>query len=392
MDYETPLFYRVMEYARAADRDVIDLVSGSPDWDPPEAFRDGLREYADTDQSAFDYGPSPGLHRLRQQIADHHGVSIERVVVTNGTGEANHLAMATGLERFPGNEVVLTDPVYPYYAGRTNLLDAESRFVPVDADDRLDPETLRAAVSATTSVIVVNTPNNPTGGVYDGSAMGKFVDIARTNDALLVSDEVYNRFDYSGRFSSALAADSTGSGPNVVVTSAFSKSMAITGARVGYGLFPTGDTENAGGSVEGAAGNPPDESFVDRVRSRHMLMNVTGSRPVQYAVSRAIEETPASYYERNRQRMADRIDRFCNALDALGAQYHRPDGAFYVLADLPGIGGSLEDAFGLIDEAGVAAMPGEAFGQARADHLRFSLLTPRYEAAVERIADALDRR
>ena len=379
MDYETPQFFRLMEYARAADRDVVDLVSGSPDWEPPAAFREGLREYADMEESAFNYGPSEGLLELREQIAAHHGVAVERVIVTNGTGEANHLAMTTALERDAGSTVVLTDPVYPYYAGRANLLDADARFVRVDDENRLDPATLREAVTPETAAIVVNTPNNPTGAVYGTTAMAEFAAIAEQHDAVLVSDEVYERFDYAGRFASAL---DTGS-PNVVVTGAFSKSMAITGARVGYGIFPADAGPEGAPKVDGA-------TIAERARTRHMLTNVTGSRPVQYAVSRALDETPESYYATNRDRMAERIDAFCAVLDRIGAEYRRPEGAFYVLASLPGIGGSLSDAFDLIDEAGVAAMPGAAFGEARPDHLRFALLTPRFETAAARLAEYVD--
>jgi len=369
MDYETPQFYRVMQYAARADRDVVDMVSGSPDWDPPAGVREGLSEYADADAADFQYAPSRGLGGLREQIAARHGVGADRIVVTNGAGEANHLAMTGGLDRFEGDEVVLADPVYPYYAGRANFLDAETTFVPVDGDGRLDPDGVRAVAGDETAVIVVNSPNNPTGAVYDADAMSEFAAIAEGNDALLVADEVYDRFDYSGRFSSALDVDS----PNVAVTNAFSKSMAITGFRVGYAVFPPTDGPTGG--------------LVERATTRHMLTNVSGSRPAQYAVERAMETTEARYYEAARDRLRTRIDSFCDALDAAGATYSRPDGGFYVLARFPDFPGTFDNAERLIDEAGVAGMPGAAFGEARADWLRFSLTTPRVETAAGRLVD-----
>ena len=367
MDYETPQFYRVIQYAARADRDVVDMVSGSPDWDPPDGVREGLREYAAADPADFQYAPSRGLDGLRAAIADRHGVDDSRIVVTNGAGEANHLAMTGGLDRFDGGEILLADPVYPYYAGRANFLDAETTFVPVGTDGRLAPDAVRAAASSETAVIVVNSPNNPTGAVYDAGAMAAFAAIAEANDALLVADEVYGRFDYSGRFSSALDTDSE----NVVVTNAVSKSMAITGFRVGYAVFPP---------VDGPTGD-----LVERATTRHMLTNVSGSRPAQYAVQRAMAETPNRYYENARRRLRDRIETFCDALDEAGATYTRPDGGFYVLARFPGFAGTFENAYRLVDEAGVAGMPGEAFGRARADWLRFSLTTPRVETAADRL-------
>ncbi|GGN86162.1 pyridoxal phosphate-dependent aminotransferase [Haloarcula pellucida] len=368
MDYETPQFFRVMQYAARADRDVVDMVSGNPDWDPPEGVRDGLRDYAEADADAFQYAPSRGLKSLREEIAARRGVDVSRVVVTNGAGEANHLAMTGGMDHFPGDEILLTDPVYPYYAGRASFLDAETTIVSVDEDGHLDPDAVRAAASEETSVVVVNSPNNPTGAVYGADAMAEFVAIAEEYDALLVSDEVYDHFDYAGRFTSALEQDS----PNVVATNSFSKSMAITGFRVGYAVFP---------SPDGPAGD-----LVDRAGTRHMLTNVSGSRPAQYAVERALRTTSPEYYAKCRRRLERRIDTFCGALDAAGAEYNRPEGGFYVMARFPEFAGSFANVYELIDDAGVAGMPGEAFGESRSDWIRFALVTPRIEEAAERLA------
>ncbi|MHB9288292.1 pyridoxal phosphate-dependent aminotransferase [Halobacteriales archaeon Cl-PHB] len=367
MQYDRPQFFRVMQYATAADRDVVDMVSGGPDWDPPEALREGLRRYADADPEQFQYPPSVGLTPLREEIADRRGVDRAQVVVTNGAGEANSLAMTTGLETMPGTEILLADPVYPYYAGRAALLDAETTFVPVAADGHLDPADIRQAASHETAVIVVNTPNNPLGVTYDAAAMDALVAVAEENDALLVSDEVYDHFDYSGRFESALSVDS----PNRLVTNSFSKSMAITGWRVGYAVFP---------DPEGPTGD-----LLDRARTHHMLTNVTGSRPAQAAVLHALRNTGPEYYEGVRAMLRERIDTFTDALDAAGAEYTDPEGAFYVMATLPGLEGSFETVERLVDEAGVACMPGEAFGDERAEWFRFALVTPRVEEAADRL-------
>jgi aspartate aminotransferase len=369
MDYETPQFYRVIQYAAAADRDVVDMVSGSPDWDPPDALREGLRQYADAPPEDFQYPASVGLRALREEIAQRRGVDADRIIVTNGTGEANHLAMAGGLDAMSGEEIILTDPVYPYYAGRANFLGAETSYVPVDDDGHADAEAIAAAASDDTAVIVANSPNNPMGVTYGEETVERLVDVAEDNDALLVSDEVYDHFDYSGRFASALAVDS----PNRVVTNGFSKSLAITGYRVGYAVFPDPD---------GPLGN-----LLDDARTRHMLTNVTGSRPAQAAVLHALENTNPDYYEDVRARLRNRIDRFTDALDTIGAEYTEPEGAFYVMARIEGFDGSFGNIERLIDEAGVAGMPGEAFGEARADWLRFSLTTDRVETAAERLVE-----
>ncbi|MFC7071526.1 pyridoxal phosphate-dependent aminotransferase [Halovenus rubra] len=371
MDDDTPPFFYVMNYASEAEGDVIDMVSGNPDWEPPEALREGLREYADAETDQFQYPPSVGLRELREEIAKRRGVDISQVIITNGAGEANHLAMAGGLEAVDGNEIILADPVYPYYDGRTSLLDAEKTLIPVDKDGHLNPETVHKRASEETAVIVVNSPNNPMGVTYDGDAIEQLLGVAEEYDALLVSDEVYDHFDYSGRFTSALSFDS----PNRIVTNSFSKSMAVTGWRVGYAIFPREDRP------------APYNELVDSARTRHMLTNVAISRPAQASVLRALRETDPSYYEAVREQMVERIDRFTSALDAAGAEYTEPEGSFYVMARFPGLPGTMENIEMLIDEAGVAGMPGEAFGDSRSDWMRFALVSPRVEEAAQRLAE-----
>ncbi|MFB6131575.1 MAG: pyridoxal phosphate-dependent aminotransferase [Salinigranum sp.] len=362
MEYTEPQFFRVMQYALEADRDVVDMVSGNPDWEPPTALREGLRDFADGDVRTFQYPTSEGLRVLREEIAARRGVEEGQVVVTNGAAEANYLAMARAVERDAGSEFLLTDPVYPYYPGKATMLGAEHALVPVEPDGSLDVEAMWDAASDDTAGIVVNTPNNPTGAVYDREAMRSLVDLAEDHDALLIADEVYDHFDHTGAFESALSIDSG----NRIVTGGFSKSMAITGLRVGYGIFPP---EHA----------PP-------AKTRHMLVNISASRPAQAAVARALSETGPDYYEDNRALVRERVESFTDALDAAGASYTRPDGAFYVLARFEEFPGTFENVRRLVDEAGVAGMPGEAFGDAYAEWIRFALVTPRVAEAGERLA------
>ena len=362
-DYDRPLFFHLMEYAAAAERDVVDMVSGNPDWEAPEPLRTGLAEYANERVDAFQYPPSEGLRELREEIATRRGVDVERVIVTNGAGEANYLATACALEALDGEEMLLTDPVYPYYQGRTKMLGATPRFVAAEPDGTLDPDAVRAAASDDTAAIVVNSPNNPTGAVYGRELKRELADVAEANDALFISDEVYDHFVFEDdAFATALEFDSEG----VAVTNSFSKSMAVTGFRVGYAVLP--------------------EWLMDAARTRHMLVNVAGSRPAQRAVLEALRETPAEYYEANRRLLAERIDAFCAALDEAGAEYTRPKGGFYVMARFDGYPGTLENTERLIDEAGVAGMPGETFGESREEWLRFALVTPRAGEAAERLA------
>ena len=366
MNYETPQFFHVMQYADAANGDVIDMVSGNPDWEPPEAVRDGLHEYADADAGEFQYPPSDGLTPLKKEIAERRQVDPERVIITNGTGEANYLGMARALDREGGDEVVLIDPVYPYYLGKASMLGGETTLVGTNRDGSLDSQATCAAIGDDTALVVLNTPNNPTGAVYDIEAIRAVVETAADHDALVVVDEVYDHFDFSGEFESALTLDAE----NVIVTSGVSKSMAITGFRVGYAIFPP--------------------ALVESAKTRHMLVNVTTSRPAQQAVYTAYRETAPDYYQAARDRLTDRIQTFTSALDAAGAEYTTPDGGFYVLARFDGFPGTMDNVKTLIDDAGVAGMPGATFGTARDEWLRFALVTPRAEEAAERLVAYFD--
>lgn len=366
MKYQTPKFFHVMQYAAAADGDVVDMVSGNPDWEPPEAIRTGLTQYADSDAEAFQYPPSDGLESLRSEIADHRGVDTDRVIVTNGTGETNYLGMARALDGDRGNEVVLIDPVYPYYPGKASMLGGETRLVAANRDGTLDAEATCAAITAETALVVLNTPNNPTGAVYDIEAINAVVETAADHDALVVVDEVYEAFDFTGEFESALTLEAD----NVIVTGGVSKSMAVTGFRVGYAIIPP--------------------ALIEAAKTRHMLVNVATSRPAQQAVVDAYQATGTEYYAAARDRLETRIEQFTTALDDAGAAYTTPDGAFYVLAKFEEFPGTMANVKTLIDEAGVAGMPGATFGSAREDWIRFALVTPRVETAADRLADYFD--
>lgn len=338
------------------------MVSGSPDWEPPEAIRSGLRTYAEGDPSTFQYPPSDGLRALREEIAARRNVSANRVLITNGTGEANYLGMAAALDGDRGEAVVLIDPVYPYYLGKSSMLGGQTHLVAADTDGGLDTATTCEAIDDETALVVLNTPNNPTGAVYDLDAIRAVVETAADHDALVVVDEVYDHFDFSGRFESALTLEAD----NVIVTSGVSKSMAITGFRVGYAVFPP--------------------AHIEAAKTRHMLVNVATSRPAQQAVYQAYRETDTDYYTAARDRLAARIDEFTAALDEAGAAYTTPDGAFYVLARFDGFPGTMANVKTLIDEIGVAGMPGATFGTTRSDWLRFALVTPRVGEAADRLA------
>jgi len=196
------------------------------------------------------------------------------------------------------------------------MLGGTQRFVETETDGSLDPAAVRDVVGEDTACIIVNTPNNPTGAVYDEATMTELVAIAEENDAILVSDEVYDHFDFSGEFTSALEFDSE----HRIVTNSFSKSLAMTGFRVGYTIAH--------------------EQHTEPMKSRHMLTNVTSSRPHRPPSCTRSGETDPDYYRESRDLLRERVATFTDALDDAGAEYTTPDGAFYVLARFPDFPGA----------------------------------------------------
>ncbi len=364
MEYEAPVFFDLMEYVAGREHDVIDLVSGNPDWGSPPGIEQGLREYAELGGEAYQYPPTEGLRALREEIAERRNVSVEQIVVTVGGGEANYLAIAAGLERHSGNTVVLTDPVYPYYPGKVTMLGGTVRYMKANRDGSLSPARIQEVVDDDVAAIVVNSPNNPTGAVYGEETMKTVVQEAESHDAMVVSDEAYDHLVLSGSFTSVLSVDSS----NRILTTSFSKTFAITGFRVGYAVFPT-------------------DEMARLARDRHMLTVTAGVRPSQYAVLTALQSTPLAYFEDTRSLLRERVTEFGDALAAIGGEYSLPDGGFYVMVKFPDFPGTVENVKRLIDEAGIAGMPGNAFGESRAEWMRFALVSDRVTEAGDRLVN-----
>ncbi|MFB6254121.1 MAG: pyridoxal phosphate-dependent aminotransferase [Halobacteriaceae archaeon] len=365
MDYEEPLFFKIMSYADQYD-DVIDMVSGDPDWGAPSGISEGLHEFADLGGEDYQYAPSEGIPELREEIAARRNVDQSKVIITNGAAEANHLAIAEALDYHDENTILLTDPVYPYYPSKAQLLGGSITYIPTNKDGSLNIEAYKEAVDTATSCILINNPNNPTGAVYSSDTIEALKDLAEDANAFLICDEVYDHFDHSGTFKSANQFSSS----NIIITNSFSKSLAITGFRIGYGIFP--------------------EKIVDSVTTRHMLSTITANRQGQFAVLRALQNTDPTYYEDIRALLQERIETFTKTLDEIGATYTEPQGAFYVMAKFPDFEGTLDNTKLLIDKARVAGMPGETFGSTKTDWLRFALVTSRVSEAADRLSQFFD--
>ncbi|MBI2213951.1 MAG: pyridoxal phosphate-dependent aminotransferase [Acidobacteria bacterium] len=293
------------------------------------------------------YSKFEGIESLREKIAakcerfnGYRADPASEVVVTVGsTGGFAAAAMAT---LNPGDEVILFEPFYGYHLGTLRLLGVSTRFVPLRGPSwEIDFDELAAAFGPRTKGIVVCTPSNPCGKVFRREELEKIGALCRTHGALAYTDEIYEYIVYDGRHHVSMA--SIESCHDLAITiSGFSKTFSITGWRIGYVTAPA-DIAKGIGLVND-------------------LLYVCAPTPLQYGVARGLEVEESYYAEMASDYQAKR-DMLAEALRASGMQPCVPEGAYYMLADVTGLGfgGAREAADALLAEAKVASVPGTAF-------------------------------
>ena len=360
---------RVMyDMAESTDRDLVRLEVGEPDFDTPEHVVDAAEAAARSGDTH--YTANAGLPELRRAIADRMAADFdvsadpEEVVVTNGGMEALHLAVLATVA--PGEELLVPTPGWPNYASQAYLADAEPVEVPMPADEgyRLDPDRIRAAMNDDTAAVVLCSPSNPTGRLYDEDAMREVVAAAADRDAYVIADEVYAGLAYD-RDVTGLAALSDHP-EHVLTVNSCSKTYAMTGWRVGW------------------LAAPPE--IADEVTKIHESTTACAGSVAQRAAIAALtgpQEPVEEMYETFRGRRDYVVDRVA---DIDGLSCPRPGGAFYAFLDPAVEGSSLEIAKDLLTDYGVVVAPGDGFGDAGAGQLRLS-----FASSMDRIETGFDR-
>ena len=312
---------------------------------PPEVL-EGAAEAIREDRST--YSPYEGIPRLREQLVDklaaHNGLEVDPdagLAVTVGSTGAFASAVQGLFDR--GDEFVLLEPYYGYHLNAIRSSECRANFVSLEPPDwEIDRQELEEAIGPKTQAIVVNTPVNPSGKVFSRSELETIADVCREQDLLAITDEIYEYFLYDGREHVSLAS-LPGMFERTVTISGFSKTFAITGWRLGY-----------------AAGPPELMEAVGLVNDIHYVCAPT---PLQHGVARAMERLSEDYYREMAERFEERRDFICEALEDAGLAPHFPEGAYYVLADVSKLGCETDRqaAMRLLEEGGVASVPGSAF-------------------------------
>jgi aspartate aminotransferase len=369
----TETAFAVLARAKALEaqgREIIHLEIGEPDFDTPEhiveagcrALREGQTHYT----------PAAGITELREAIAADvarsRGITVDpaQVVVTPGGKPIMYFVILALVEA--GDEVSMPNPAFPIYESMVNFAGARPVFVPLRQENafRFDLDEFRASLSDRTRLVILNSPANPTGGVLTPRDIAELAEILRERpDVLVLSDEIYARLLYSGEHRSIAAELEMAE--RTIILDGFSKTYAMTGWRLGYGVMPTW--------------------LAEAVTKLQVNSNSCTNAATQYAGLEAITGLQDSV-DRMLEEFRARRDLVVEGLNALpGVECLYPDGAFYAFPRITGTGYSSDElADLLLNEAGVACLSGTAFGEHGEGHLRLS-----YANSRENIARALER-
>ena len=364
--------YQVLTRAKALEREgreIIHLEIGQPDFDTvPIAALAGVRAIT---TGLTRYNPPLGVPALRAAIAKDAGsrrglrIAPEHVVVAPGAKPIIFLSMLALVE--PGDEVIYPNPGFPTYESVIGFLGAVP--VPISLPEEhgfsFDMEVFSKRVSARAKLIILNSPGNPTGSIIPRADLGRIAEAAVEHDCWVLSDEIYSRILYDGREHASIATF-PGMQQRTVIIDGFSKTYAMTGWRLGYGIMPV-DLAQA----------------MDRLLTNSVGCTATFT---QHAGLEAITgrqddvDGMVTEFERRRNEIVDGL----NAIPNVTCQ--KPEGAFYVFPNIKAFGKTSEEiASYLLDVAGVAVLPGTAFGSYGEGYLRLS-----YANSLENIERALD--
>jgi aspartate/methionine/tyrosine aminotransferase len=353
------VFERALELERGG-RSIVHLEIGRPHADSPPAAKAAAA--AALAAGHVHYTPNRGLPALREALAARQGRDPAEILVTAGGSEAVAATMLALVEA--GDEVVVCDPAWPHYDGDIRLAAATPVHVSARAADGFapDPDAVAAAVTPQTRMLVLCSPSNPTGGVLDAARLEALAAICRERDLWVLSDEIYEAFVYDGAEHRSIAA-LAGMAERTIVSNSFSKTWSMTGWRVGWLAAPA--------------------AVCDRINPVHQHLAVCAPSFAQEGALAALQDGPAfpqALVAEYAQRRAELLDGLAAlpGVELAGA----PAGAFYAF---PAVAGPTP-AVRMLEEAGVAAVPGEVFGDAYAGHVRLS-----YAVAASELRDALER-
>ena len=372
--------------ALATTHQAINLAQGFPDFAGPPHVKQAAQAAITADHNQ--YAPSPGLPALRQAVAEtyqrSYGLPVDpaNVTITAGATEALFVTMMALLN--PGDEVIIFEPAYDGYIPDTLLAGGVPCYVRLEPSSAasgewaFDPAALRAAFNERTRAIVVNTPHNPTGKVFDRSELEQIAQLCIEHDVVAIADEVYDRMIYSGTH--IPIATLPGMAERTVTINSTGKTFSMTGWKIGYTITTP--------------------EITDAIRRVHQFTTFSIATPFQHAMAAALTEALHSdYYGELLALYRTRRDMLVEMLCAADLAVTPPAGTYFVMADIRGWGFATDVEFCrfLTTEVGVAAIPPSAFYVEPATappmaRFCFAKELPTLQAAADRIQAFVARR
>lgn len=349
----------------------VNLSQGFPDFEPPKEILERLQQVSHEDfhQYSITWGAQNTREALAEKESHYMGIPIDpdsEVVITCGGTEAMMAAMMTICN--PGDKVAIFSPFYENYGADTILSGAEPIYIPlVPPEFNFDPEVLEQAFKDGAKALVLCNPSNPSGKVFSLEEMQTIADIIKRYDAYVVTDEVYEHIIYAPNKMVYMAA-LPGMKERTIVTGSLSKTYSITGWRLGYTIAPP--------------------EITDRIRKVHDFLTVGAAAPLQETVVTGLR-FPQEYYDKLQEKYTHKRELFCDGLAEAGLRFQRPEGAYYVMADISewGYDSDLQFCYDLAEKVGVGAVPGSSFFHEPVNHLiRFH-----FAKKDETLKDALNR-
>lgn len=349
--------------------DVIAMGRGDPDFHTPKHIVEAAKRAIDNNEHHYTH--PAGLPKLREAIAAHLkqdfalDYGADEVIVTAGTQEAVMLCMLGLVDE--GDEVLMPTPRFTSYDSAVEMCGGVTVDVPTreESDYALLPAEIEARITKRTKVIVLVTPNNPTGAVTPPAMVREIAAIAQRRDLVVIADEIYAKIIFDGSQHLSIAT-LPGMKERTITLNGFSKTYAMTGWRVGYVAAP--------------------REFARRLTEPRHTLSINAATPSQFAALAALTG-PQEPVQMMIRAYAERRAFMMEALTKLGFTYGHPGGAFYIYTNVSRTGRAAPDfCETLLKEARVLLFPGTQFGDAEAKHVRISLLQP-----VERMREAVAR-
>jgi len=364
--------FEVLAKAQALERqgrNILHFEIGEPDMETPQNIAQaGIKAIQ---EKKTHYVPSIGLLELRKAVQDEvektrgFRPDLEQVVITPGLKSGIFFSMLSIVN--PGDEVIYQDPGYPTYGSVTSFIGAKSVLVPLleENEFRMNPDDIKERITKKTKLIIVNSPQNPTGSVITKSELDGIAELAEEHDVFIVSDEIYSKMTYDATHYTPTARDEAKE--RTVLLDGFSKYYAMTGWRLGYMVVP--------------------KMMAERLNDFLVSAVSCTTAFTQWAGVEAFTGDQ-SFIIKMMERFKEKRDRIVKGLNSIsGFACLVPKGAFYAFPNIKDTGmTSQECADHLLHKAGVAVLPGTAFGPYGEGYLRFS-----YATTLENIDDAIKK-